>query len=260
MRRMLIALGMTGLVLGLPATAEAGGNWIDLDRFYYRAGETVTANLGYYGAGRAELEPHGPYYLWITSDKEAWNQPPPLGRGAIRLGEVRFLGQKGWWAEVTFVVPDLDPGKYILQVCNDPCTRTIDVDATAFNISLNPLRAQLIDRIEVYRDELTRVAKHVRKAKALATEQRRELSTLHALAAQVELLTGRVKDLERPTVPPEEPQGTPAWILAAGLAVAALAGYAGGRLGGRVPRQRLTAGPPQEEMIREDEDLTLTRS
>jgi hypothetical protein len=260
MRRMLLALGMIGLVLGSPANAKAGGNWIGLDRLYNRAGETVTAKLGYYGAGRAELEPHGPYYLWITGDKEAWNQPPPLGRGAIRLGEVRFLGQKGWWAEVTFVVPDLDPGKYILQVCNDPCTRTIDVDATAFNISLNPLRAQLMDRIDALHRELEMASKQARAAKSLAADQRRELSTLHTLAARLELLSSRVEDLEQPTVHPEEPQGTPAWIPIVGLVAAALAGYAGGRLGGRVPRRRLPPGPPPEETLREDEDLILTRS
>jgi hypothetical protein len=260
MRRLLLALGMTGLVLSLPGTAEAGGNWIGVDRLYYRAGETVTAKLGYYGTGRAELESHGPYYLWITDDRDAWHQPPPLGRGAIQLGEVRFLGRKGWRAEVTFVVPDLDPGKYILQVCNDPCTRTIDVDATAFNIALNPLRAQLIARIDALHRDLEQVSKQARKAKGLAAEQRRELSTLHTLAAQVELLTGRVEDLEKPTVRPEEPQGIPAWIPIAGLVAAALAGYAGGRLAGRVQRRGPWAGPPPQEMLPDDEDLTLTRS
>jgi hypothetical protein len=259
-RRFLLVLGIIGLVLGSPVAAEAGGNWIQFERLYYRSGETVTAKLGYYGAGRAELEPHGPYYLWITADKDAWHHPPPLGRGAIRLGEVRFLGQKGWRAEVTFVVPDVDPGQYTLQVCNDPCTRTVDVDATTFNIALNPLRAQLIARIDALHRELEHASKQARKAKGLAAEQRRELSTLHTLAAQVELLTGRVEALKQPTVSPEEPQGIPAWIPVVGLVAAALAGYAGGRLGGRVPRRRLPAGPPREEMLREDEDLTLTRS
>jgi hypothetical protein len=258
--RRLLLLGIIGLVLASPVAAEAGGNWIEFDKAYPRPGDTVTARLEYYGAGRAELEQHGPYYLWLTPDNHAWHQPPPLGRDALRLGEVHFLGRKGWRAEGTFVVPDIEPGDYVLQVCNDPCTRTIDVDSTWFEVVLDPARAQLRDRLEALRWEIREALEQAERARGLAAAQQDEVETVDVLSARLEALSNRVEDLEQPTLRPEEREGLQAWVPIVGVLAAALAGFAGGRLAGRVQRRGAWLGPPPQEMLPDDEDLTPARS
>jgi hypothetical protein len=244
MRRLALVLGLVGLVLHLGPGAAAKGGEVVADRYYYRVGETVVVEITY-DADRKEIEAYGPYYLWLTGDKQAADQAPPLDPGALPVAPVRFLGQGGWRAEATFVIPDLQPGLYALQVCNDPCTHTIDVSTGYFKVALNLLQAQLMDRLDFVEAVMKRIGRRARHAKDLAKEQRRELSEVQEMAARVELLVGRVEDLERQGRPPQAP---PFWPLLLAVPTAALAGFAGGRVGARLPRRPVNdADPPKEE-------------
>lgn len=260
MRRVLLLMATTVTVLGLPATSEAGGNWIEFDEYYPRPGEVVTARLEHYGEG-TKLEAHGPYYLWLTANRAGWRQPPPLAPGSIRLGEVRFLGQRGLRAKATFTLPDVEPGEYIVQVCNDPCTRTIaEVDSTWFPVVLDPALARVRDRLETLRGEVREALEQAENAKEFATAQQDEVESVGVLSARVEALSNRVEELEQETAA-EDTEGIPGLALLAGLLAAAVAGYVGGRLAGRSARRRPLIGPPPDEMIpAQDEDLSLTHS
>ena len=118
-------LGM--LLLGaFPAPASAGGVILDLRHDFYLAGEVVSGRSGVWlksSMGRLE---DGPYFVYLSEMTK--RIPPPLPRGSLNVApldvEPRPTGQYGD-ASFEFVLPQVEPGRYWLTFCNDPCTKPL---------------------------------------------------------------------------------------------------------------------------------------
>lgn len=77
--------------------------------------------------GRGSLEGRvsdGPFYAYLTPGDRDWQALPT--EDAIYLGPLAITEATRpyccWVARVEFTVPDVPPGRYWIDYCNDPCT------------------------------------------------------------------------------------------------------------------------------------------
>lgn len=115
---------VAAVVILLPQPAEAGGSWLETERQYYTVGDHVVAR-GTFGRGSLEGRvSDGPFYAYLTPGDRDWEALPT--EDAIHLGPMTIAEATGsyccWVARVEFTVPDVTPGRYWIDYCNDPCT------------------------------------------------------------------------------------------------------------------------------------------
>ena len=136
-------IAATAVLVGASPAVAGGGTWVFEGQHRNSdpvlvSGERVRATVllwlkgvvgekkGAYWAGPQ----HGPFYAYISpSDPNGpGDYAPPLPKDALLVGEVRWEETKDpgvLEAVLEFTVPELPPGHYVLDHCNDPCTRQI---------------------------------------------------------------------------------------------------------------------------------------
>jgi hypothetical protein len=119
MKRVLV---VTLVALTLAPAAAAKG-WPLFERTTARPGDTVVVSSGW------NDHPHGLvlYFMPLAQSPRFWRTyqalfpnygPPPKVPGAIRLGRMRAHGRA---ASLSFRVPRVTPGRYVLGVWCVPC-------------------------------------------------------------------------------------------------------------------------------------------
>ena len=120
-----------------PAWA-GGGSTFEFGRRFDRAPEFIA--VGRNVVGRMDLafdhirEPAlGPFYAFLRPYSTHWRSPPRISNGALLLGRIDIDDVKpGKWtyatARLEFTVPDIEPGRYLIEYCNDPCTYALGQD------------------------------------------------------------------------------------------------------------------------------------
>ena len=161
MRRAWVMAAAAGLVLLLGAPAHAGGiAYLQLDEQVER-NERLSADEVLYVKSKRALKERlneGPFYAYLSPHVPGRNlrQAPPLPTGATKLGlvEVRDFskieGTKQWAARigVDFTVPAVTPGSYRIDVCTDPCRRTIkDLYPSVTRVVSGTLEERLEERL-----------------------------------------------------------------------------------------------------------------
>ena len=100
----------------------------------------------------------GPFYAYLSPHVPGRNlrQAPPLPTGARKLGQIELrgyskMGGSKWWGArigLDFTVPRVTPGSYRIDVCTDPCRRTIrDLYPSVTRVVSGPVEERLEERI-----------------------------------------------------------------------------------------------------------------
>lgn len=196
--RIVVAIAAAFAFAGLlpqVALAGGGGALLEFDRTYYVPAEVVTAETtfsnGVANSGRIE---DGPYYAYLLPS-DGWIHPPEIPDVAVPLGPITITDLSGGLstARITFVVPKVDPGPYVLALCNQPCTQATVGDLMGGWISIVPSKDEAIRR--ELGDQLDRRLSRVRER--LAARIQRTEKSLSGFAAErdVQELTQRVNSL-----------------------------------------------------------------
>lgn len=135
MRLLLAVVAASALALATPAAASAPAPGSQLypvaDR--YEPGDRATL-VGYTSRGRLE---DGPFYAFLATGT---GEDGTLGLGPLRVTETGREGWRALRASVSFTVPgNLDPGRYTVSYCNDPCTAGLgDLSDGVLAIGVDP--------------------------------------------------------------------------------------------------------------------------
>jgi len=216
--------------------ATAGGSWLETERSHYAPGDLATAR-GVFGNGSYEgTVRDGPFYLYLVPGHRWLPRNEPIPRWAVPLGTLTIKAAEGqyccWVASAEFTVPDVPPGRYSLDYCNDPCTLDGigDLLGGSFFVGESEQEARLMGRIERLRfkvEALARTRHHLRKTEATLAEVRERYDTL------VGQLRGMRPD-EAPSIektgPADRPM--PAWAVVAGLVALSAGVWFRRRMGG----------------------------
>lgn len=144
--RKVTTIVVAGVFLALvSAPAHAGGALLDFDREFYVPGDVVQAHSGVWlksSMGRLE---DGPYFAYLSELTE--DMPPPLPPGTLRVASVEVVprptGEHGD-ASFEFTLPAVEPGRYWVTVCNDPCKITLgDIMPTPLLVAGNEEEGRL---------------------------------------------------------------------------------------------------------------------
>ncbi|HEX2050219.1 MAG TPA: hypothetical protein VHJ34_06240 [Actinomycetota bacterium] len=211
-------------IVAAPGAAVAGGvstfefdDDLAVEVDYLVTGDVVTGTSSAYFELRARMEE--PFYAYLRPVGSTWvdlRDRPSVHDDAVRVGEVE-LGRvrpfrNGYWADarLEFTVPDVAPGRYALEYCNEDCTRWLGDDysvyPTVVRIVASPLEARLrqrIDRVAAALEEeavdsriaQTRARTALRRVHAFETRLERERDASTALEARVDALGRRVRAL-----------------------------------------------------------------
>jgi hypothetical protein len=178
-----MACAAVALVLVTPQGAAAGGAVFDLDdEFYYWNQEVVTAtsfNNDIRGAGFAADGPWFGYLRikFVPSQRTGhdWAPVRDVSKGAVPLGRVTFNRLDGslFRARLSFTVPEVSPGNYVIQLCNRPCDELLgDIVGAGLIVTRTETEAVLSRQIERSRLRLTHLIDRV--AQGLATAHHRD--------------------------------------------------------------------------------------
>jgi hypothetical protein len=228
-----------------PATSAAGGGAVfDFDSEYFVPGDYVdgkaVVSLSAAGEGiTGDLE-EGPFYAYLVRGGRA-HQPGSPQRG-IPLGQIAFgpVSDHQVEATISFLVPDVRPGPYIVETCNADCSVQwigdlvggwFTVVATREEIPFRELEDRLTERIrtlqgrlQMFRDRLVDVETQANNAASdgqLAVNSGRDLdATMSRLQAEL----ARLRD-ESGSLPLAELAGWFAAGLMASLGVALLVAH-----------------------------------
>ena len=158
MRRTWLVAPAVGLILLLAPRALAKGAGLELDEQVER-NEVLSADAVLYARGKSMAKDYvsgGPFYAYLSPFIPGGElQPaPPLHNGAKRLGPIEVRGYqkvgKAWTVRVgvDFTMPNVSPGSYRIDVCTDPCARTIEaLQPTVTRVVAGPLEERLHERI-----------------------------------------------------------------------------------------------------------------
>lgn len=226
------------LVLGAGAApAHAGGAVLDFDREFYVPGDVVHASSGVWlKSARGRLE-DGPYFGFVSKFTGLESMPSPLPHHALKVApaDVRPRPGDDTYGDVSveFVLPDLDPGKYWLTICNDPCKLQLgDVMPSIMTVASDETEGRfmttaddLAERIRTLRYEMSnRVFGH------RADSIRSRLTALERDTARLEAEVDALKASTRREAAPADDETTSSLpSLLAFVVPAALAGILLGR-------------------------------
>jgi hypothetical protein len=171
--RWLVPTVLVAGILGAGGPAAAGGSWLETDEQYYPPGSQATAK-GTFGPGayRGRVS-DGPYYAYLVPGFRWFEKPGPVPDYAVPLGPITIRRATGnyccWVASLTFTVPDLPPGRYSIDYCNDHCTVNGigDLLGGSFWVADTQDEARLmarIDRLEAKAESLKRIKRDLREA------------------------------------------------------------------------------------------------
>jgi hypothetical protein len=207
---------------------------------YLAVGETVTGEMwAYFDDRQVRREPFYAYLEPVSVGEARYEGPPKLSGQAVRLGRIHvgeFRHPAGGFdanVRVTFVVPHVAPGRFLIQYCNSPCTRPfgnpegnwptgITIVATRAEARLRHQMDRLESRLERYAwqgdNGLRRRIQELRSVVSYVPELRSRQQTVaesaNGTAQEVNKLQSQVRDLKSKT----DNQG---WLLY-GLAGAGL--------------------------------------
>jgi hypothetical protein len=185
--RWLATAVLTAAILATAGPAAAGGSWLETEDQYYPPGSQATAR-GTFGPGAYEGRvSDGPYYAYLVPGFRWFEKPGPVPDYAIPLGPITIRRATGnyccWAAALTFTVPDLPPGRYSIDYCNDPCTVNGigDLIGGSFWVADTQEEARLmarIDRLEAKAKSLKRIKHDLRRTEAALAEAEDEQVSL----------------------------------------------------------------------------------
>jgi len=198
----LIRIGVlvgTLLAINMSTASAGGGRWNFDDAYVVGQRVTVTEPVwikpdGRYLGGIDD----GPFSAYLVRGS-ADDYHIPLPADAIGLGPVliepRHQSEHG---DVTldFLVPAVEPGDYVVALCNDPCRKPLgDMLPTAITIAGDDAEARLLGRIKRLELKLFNSRTLMRPlARRIARDAAAE--TRHEMEALVKALTKRVASAE----------------------------------------------------------------
>ena len=122
--RWFVIAAVVGPVLAIPAGAGAnGGAYIEFNRTHYLPGDTVVGEAYVFvPLGKQHLFDRGPFHAYVWTDQVRESRAIP--DGALRVGtfSVEQLMPRQFELTVRFRMPDLAGRRYVVSLCNDPCT------------------------------------------------------------------------------------------------------------------------------------------
>jgi hypothetical protein len=216
------------------APAKAGGSAFDFHRRWFAPGQLAEGKTQFSDwVGAPGRVAQGPYFAYLVRG-DRFIEPPHLPRNAIRLGQVKMTHVEGtiWEASISFVVPHVRPGGFMVSLCNDRCRNTsvgdlvgawISIATSAEQAKMRNLEDRIVARLEERNAELTdalwaqleELRGAVDRARppsiTVGTEMR-----LAPLEDQVKVLAAQVRDLRE-----RSDQGPLAWLWLLGWVVAA---------------------------------------
>jgi hypothetical protein len=269
-RLFLVTAAATVLAVFPTPSTWAGGSWLETDQPWYAPGETAVAR-GVFGDGSYRgTVADGPFHLYMVPGYRYLPRNGSIPGWAEPVGSLTIKEATGnyccWVASTTFTVPQVPPGRYTLDYCNDPCTLDGigDLVGGSFRVAAGEEQARLlshIERLEAKVEALPRLKQKLRgvEGKQLEAQEDRAnlLSRLRAAAVEEASLLSRLRGAlaaKRAEAPPPERRPVPPWAVAAGIAVLAFGAWIRGRLG----RDAVPDVVP-EELIREVEAQVPSR-
>ena len=161
MRRAWVVAAAAGLIVLLVTPAHAGGGAALILDEQVERNEVLSADEVLYAKSKALARGYldgGPFYAYLSPHVPGRNlrQVPPLHAGARRLGPIEARGYSKvgvgkWWSVrigIDFTMPDVPQGDYRIDVCSDPCRRTIEeLQPTITRVVSGPLEERLHERI-----------------------------------------------------------------------------------------------------------------
>jgi hypothetical protein len=249
MRRTWLVAPAVGLILLLAPPALAKGAGLELDEQIQR-NEVLSADAVLYAKSKAAAKAYGtggPYFAYLSPLLPGRHvlQAPPLPTGARRLGTIevggysKVFGTERWTVRVgvDFKVPAVSPGNYRIDVCTDPCTRTIEeLYPTVTRVVSGPLEERLeerLDHVEHYQ--------HGAMDTAAARVERRAQKNLNGLREYTRQRLDRLSErIDEVTVAPQRVRRAapdkpfPTGVAAVAFATGALTASAGWFFGSRL--------------------------
>jgi hypothetical protein len=226
LRRTALVLAAILAVLGLPTGAAAGGAAsFDFNRDYFVPGDRAVGDTLFWIAKEDRHLLDRTFYAYLIPEMR-YIKPPKIPADAVPLGPITLDGL----ARVSFIVPDVSPGEYTVDICDSPCRHSHVGDLFNGSITVVESRQEarlrmVIDRLERdLRREDGRLMAQGRQADRRAKLLHEQITDLRATTEKWERrqawLETRLAQLER------EPTGLTfdraGWAVAV-LAIAALA-------------------------------------
>ena len=225
------------VLIATASPAHAGGALLDFDHHFYLPGDTVRASSGVWlksSMGRLE---DGPYFAYLSPFTGIDRVPPPIGPDGMKVAPAEVMPRPGddTYGDVTveFVMPEVEPGRYWVTICNDPCKLTLgDVMATLTTVAADDVDGRITAATDRLRARLrtlqitirNRVFGHrAESIRGRLTAVERDVSRLAAEVIELK------SDMSRPEPAPEEERSSALPPLLAFVVPAAVAGVVLGR-------------------------------
>jgi len=244
LRFVLILVVLTSIALWPLPGAAGGGNWIgfrgdEVIGSYLVPGSPRVAYASAYAEDPQKVKERGPYFAWLSPETYGWTLPLADGEETVRLGRLDVDWDR-MRASISFTVPDLPPGEYLIAFCDSDCSHTFgDVSPTGgVQVFATGLEARLTKRLD-------KLDTSVGSGRSAARRGNRRLA--HRLDRQIDDVGAEVSNLDkqvgslstavdglRQAMRPQPP----AWLpIAIGL-LAATAGFGIGRAHTEFARRR----------------------
>jgi hypothetical protein len=152
--RLMILLPVVVAFVSTGSPAWAKGSLLYFDRLYVAPGEEVVLETTFYtnvdGLSAATFGSvnDGPYQAYLVPERRSID-PPHIPKVAVALGPILIRpGDRDevWFASIAFVIPQVDPGRYRVELCDVPCRHDMVGDlggSTEFNVEASAEEARL---------------------------------------------------------------------------------------------------------------------
>ena len=237
MRRVWSTIAGLLMLLAAAPPAQAGGALLDFDRDFYLPGDTVHASSGVWlksAMGRLE---DGPYFAYLSPFTGIDRMPPPIGPDGIQVARAEVVPRPvdDTYGDVTleFVMPEVEPGRYWVTICNDPCKLTLgDVKPSLTTVAADDVDGRISAATDRLRARLhtLRIAIDSRVFGHRADSIRGRLTAVERDVSRLAADVIELKSLARKAEPaPEEERSSALPPLLAFVVPAAVAGVVLGR-------------------------------